>query len=83
MNRVPMAPHGLILGEDGATASGKLFKCLPGPFPPVWGPGGWKQGREGFRKLPGGRSSVLTEYEPVGSHGDPVHVIFYLNITKL
>ncbi len=38
MNRVPVAPHGLILGEDGATASGKLFKWLPGPFPPVWGP---------------------------------------------
>ena len=25
--------------------------------------------REAFKKLPGGRSSVLTEYEPVGSHG--------------
>ena len=33
--------------------------------------------REGFKKLPGGGSFVLTEYEPVASHGDPIHVIFY------
>ncbi len=27
---VPMAPHGLILGENEATPSKKLFKHLPG-----------------------------------------------------
>ena len=30
--------------------------------------------REVFKKLLGGRGFVLTEYEPVGSHGDPVRV---------
>ncbi len=29
--------------------------------------------REVFKKLPGGRGFALTEYEPVRSHGDPVH----------
>ena len=29
--------------------------------------------REVSKKLPGGRSSVLTEYEPEASHGDPIH----------
>ena len=29
--------------------------------------------REVFKKLPEGRGFILTEYEPVGSHGDPVH----------
>ena len=38
MNGVPVAPHGLILGEDGATASGKLSKHLQAPFPPAWDP---------------------------------------------
>ena len=38
MNGVPVAPHGLILGEDGATASRKLSKPLQAPFPPAWGP---------------------------------------------
>ena len=37
---------------------------------------GLTEAREAFKKTPGGRSSVLTEYEPVGSHGDPVQVIF-------
>ena len=23
--------------------------------------------------MPGGRGSVLAEYEPMGSHGDPIH----------
>ena len=32
MNGVPMAPHGLILGENEATSSRKLFKHLPGPL---------------------------------------------------
>ena len=31
LNRVPVARLGLILGEDGATASRKLFRYLPGP----------------------------------------------------
>ena len=30
--------------------------------------------REVLQKLLGGRGFVLTEYEPVGSHGDPVRV---------
>ena len=30
-----------------------------------------------FKKLSGGRGFVLTEYEPVGSHGGPIHTIFY------
>ena len=29
MNGVPVAPHGLILGENEATPSKKLFKHLP------------------------------------------------------
>ena len=29
VNGVPMAPHGLILGENEATPSRKLFKHLP------------------------------------------------------
>ncbi len=33
--------------------------------------------REVLQRLPGGRGFVLTEYEPVGSHGDPVHDDFY------
>ena len=36
MNRVPVARHGLILGEDEATASRKLFKHLPGPPAPIF-----------------------------------------------
>ena len=32
---------------------------------------------EVFKKLPGGRGFVLTGYEPVGSHGDPVNAFFY------
>ena len=36
MNGVPVAPHGLILGEDGATASRKLSKPLLPQFPPAW-----------------------------------------------
>ena len=35
---VPVAPHGLILGEDEATPSSKLFKHLPGPLGSVFGP---------------------------------------------
>ena len=35
---VPVAPHGLIVGEDGATASRKPSKPLPPLFPPTWGP---------------------------------------------
>ncbi len=29
MNGVPVAPHGLILGDNEATPSRKLFKHLP------------------------------------------------------
>jgi hypothetical protein len=36
MNRVPVACHGLILGEDEATASRKLFKPLPCPAAPIF-----------------------------------------------
>ena len=32
------------------------------------------------KKLPGGRSSVLTEYEPEASHGDPIHAPGRLSI---
>ncbi len=38
MSGVPVAPHGLIFGEDEATASRKLFKHLPGPPGLVFGP---------------------------------------------
>ena len=38
VNGVPVAPHGLILGEDEATPSRKLFKHLPGPPGLVFGP---------------------------------------------
>ena len=31
LNGVPVARLGLILGEDGATASRKLLRCLPDP----------------------------------------------------
>ena len=31
LNGVPVARLGLILGEDGATASRKLLRYLPGP----------------------------------------------------
>ena len=32
MNGVAMTPHGLILSQDGATASRMLFEVLRGPF---------------------------------------------------
>ncbi len=35
LNGVPVARLGLILGEDGATGSGKPFKHLQAPFPPM------------------------------------------------
>ena len=38
MNGVPVARPGLILGEDEATPSKKLFKNLPGLPGPVFGP---------------------------------------------
>ena len=38
VNGVPVAPHGLIFGQNEATPSGKLFKYLPGPPGPVFGP---------------------------------------------
>ena len=38
---------------------------------------GPRRAREVFKKLPGGRGFVLTEYEPVGSHGGPIHAHFY------
>ena len=34
MNGVPVAPHGLILGENEATPSRKFFKHIPGPQGP-------------------------------------------------
>ena len=40
INRVPMAPHGLILSEDGATASRMRFRWVLGlpdaNFRPFW-----------------------------------------------
>ncbi len=38
MNGVPVARPGLILGEDEATTSRKVFKHLPGHPGPVFGP---------------------------------------------
>ncbi len=38
MNGAPVARHGLILGEDEATTSRKVFKHLPGLPGPVFGP---------------------------------------------
>ena len=38
LNGVAMAPHGLILSQDGATASRNIFKYLPGPPEAIFGP---------------------------------------------
>ncbi len=38
VNGAPVAPHGLILGENEATPSRKLSKHLPGLPGPVSGP---------------------------------------------
>ena len=38
VNGVPVAPHGLILGENEATPSRKLFKYLLGLCEPISGP---------------------------------------------
>ncbi len=38
MNGGPVARPGLMLGEDEAAVSKKLFKHLPGPPRPVFGP---------------------------------------------
>ena len=46
VNGVPVAPHGLILGEDEATPSRKLFKHLPGPPGPVFGKQKYKKQRK-------------------------------------
>ena len=34
------------------------------------------------KNLPGARSSVLTEYEPIPSHGDPIHARNDLNFVS-
>ena len=39
--------------------------------------------REVFKNLPGWRGFVLTEYQPVGSHGDPVHAHLYKFRTRI
>ena len=36
-NGFPMHPHGLILGEDGATARTDLLDTFPAGFGGVWG----------------------------------------------
>ena len=33
-----------------------------------------------YKNDPGGHSSVLTKYEPMGSHDGPIHAIFYEKI---
>ncbi len=38
-----------------------------------WAENGPGNSQEVFKKLPGGRGFVLTEYEPVARHGDPIH----------
>ncbi len=38
LNGVPMVRHGLVLGEDEAATTRKLFKHLPGPPGPIFGP---------------------------------------------
>ncbi len=38
---------------------------------------GPSRAQEVFKKLPGGHSFVLTEYEPASSHGVPIHDNFY------
>ena len=38
LNGVAMAPHGLILSQDGATAFRNLFKYLLGPPEAIFGP---------------------------------------------
>ena len=51
-------------------------------------PNGSKLDQEGFQEVRTGRGSVLTEYEPVGPHGGPIHEGFcsesgYSFFTKL
>ncbi len=48
-----------------------LFLMLLGP---ETGPG---KAQEVFKKFPGGRGFVLTEYELLASHADPMHDHFY------
>ena len=38
LNGVPMARHGLILSQDGATNLRNLFKYLPAPRDTIFGP---------------------------------------------
>ncbi len=50
-NGVPVARHRPILRENEGTASGKLFKHLPGPPGPVFGPKTAKNNIVFFRKI--------------------------------
>ena len=36
--------------------------------------------QQGFQKVHTGRSSVLTKYEPVGTHDDPVYNSFCVSV---
>ena len=70
MNRVPVARLGLILGEDGATASRKLFRYLPGPkthsknqkyihaHPKALSLEGWRDGLKNLTRGDGGMEGI-------------------------
>ena len=51
LNGVPVARLGPIFSQDGATLTRKLFKSLPGPFPPVWDPKISKKRRTEVRRF--------------------------------
>ena len=70
LNGVPVARLGLILGEDGATASRKLLRYLPGP----------KNKKQQNQKLPiyrpGGRYVSLFDASISGGRSHMDHSIF-------
>ena len=35
------------------------------------------------KNLPGARSSVLTEYEPISCHGDPIRPQYYIHFCEM
>ncbi len=64
-NQVPMAHHGLILGEDRATASGKLFNASQARFRPSGAPTNQKK-KTAFLRKPAQRGSQV-QFEPASA----------------
>ena len=55
-----------------------------------WGPSGHfllkyglPEAQEASKNLPGARGSVFPKYQPVATHGDPIHPQNYLNLSPL